>query len=402
MKHPVILPARHHVTKLIIEHEHEKAQHFGGYRYVLAKTRLKYWILNGISAVKHYLKPCFVCREEKAEALNQIIAPLPADRLIPHRRIFTATALDYFGPITVLNKRSREKRWGCVFTCMATRAVHIEKVDSLSTTSFLNALFRFIYSRGFSVKTIYSDNASCFKGADAELVAALKKRDNKKIFCALRNHGITFLYNPPAASHQGGVFERQIRSVRKIFRVRQIQTIQKIFHGMQSLNFASLSDEALVTLMKEAEVIINTRPITPIPDSSDDFAALMPLTMMTGVLDPEAPVDTFSSGDMLKKSWRQTQKLGDIFWQQWLQHYIPILQKSQKWHSESRDVRRGDLVLHLEKDIVSPRQIYPKAVVKDVIKNKDGHVRRAFIRLSDGRILLRDVRKLALLEASDP
>ena len=145
MKHPVILPARHHVTKLIIEHEHEKAQHFGGYRYVLAKTRLKYWILNGISAVKHYLKPCFVCREEKAEALNQIIAPLPADRLIPHRRIFTATALDYFGPITVLNKRSREKRWGCVFTCMATRAVHIEKVDSLSTTSFLNALFRFIY-----------------------------------------------------------------------------------------------------------------------------------------------------------------------------------------------------------------------------------------------------------------
>ena len=252
------------------------------------------------------------------------------------------------------------------------------------------------------MKTIYSDNASCFKGADAELVAALKKRDNKKIFCALRNHGITFLYNPPAASHQGGVFERQIRSVRKIFRVRQIQTIQKIFHGMQSLNFASLSDEALVTLMKEAEVIINTRPITPIPDSSDDFAALMPLTMMTGVLDPEAPVDTFSSGDMLKKSWRQTQKLGDIFWQQWLQHYIPILQKSQKWHSESRDIRRGDLVLHLEKDIVSPRRIYPKAVVKDVIKNKDGHVRRAFIRLSDGRILLRDVRKLALLEASDP
>ena len=60
----------------------------------------------------------------------------------------------------------------------------------------------------------------------------------------------------------------------------------------------------------------------------------------------------------------------------------------------------GDLVLHLEKDI-TPRRIYPKAIVKEVITNSDGHVRRAFIRLPDGKILLRDIRKLALLEASD-
>ena len=341
-----------------------------------------------------------VCREEKAKALNQVMAPLPTDRLIPQRRIFTATAVDYFGPITIVHKRSREKRWGCLLTCMATRAVHIEMVFSLTTDSFLNALFRFLYSRGFSVKTIYSDNASCFKGADAELIAALKRRDNKKMFCKLRNHGITFLYNPPAASHQGGVFERQIRSVRKIFRVRQIQIIQKIFQGMQKINFASLSDESLLTLMKEAEVIINTRPITPLSDSPEDFSALMPLTLMTGVLDAEAPVDTFSSGDLLRKSWRQTQKLADIFWNQWLKNYIPLLQQSQKWHSECRNIRPGDLVLHLEKDI-TPRRIYPKAIVKEVLKNSDGRVRRALIRLPDGKILLRDVRKLALLEASD-
>ena len=399
-KHPVILPAKHHITKLIIEFYHEKARHFGGYRYVIAQTRAKFWILNGTSAVKSYLKSCMICREEKAQALSQVIAPLPADRLTPVRRIFTATALDYFGPITILNKRSREKRWGCLLTCMATRAVHIELVFSLTTDSFLNALFRFIYSRGFSVQTIYSDNASCFKGADAELVAALRKRNNEKMFCTLRNHGITFLYNPPAASHQGGVFERQIRSVRKIFRVRQIQLVQKIFQGLQTINFAALSDEALLTLMKEAESIINSRPITPISDSADDFAALMPLTLMTGALDPQAPVDTFASGDLLRRSWRQTQKLADIFWQQWIQNYIPLLQKSQKWHTKTRDIRPGDLVLHLEKDI-TPRRIYPKAIVKEVITNSDGHVRRAFIRLPDGKILLRDIRKLALLEASD-
>jgi hypothetical protein len=54
MKHPVVLPRRSHVTKLIIKHVHEQLAH-AGRNHVLATLREKYWIINGNTAVRHML-----------------------------------------------------------------------------------------------------------------------------------------------------------------------------------------------------------------------------------------------------------------------------------------------------------------------------------------------------------
>lgn len=82
-----------------------------------------------------------------------------------------------------------------------------------------------------------------------------------KIHEELLRKGIQWYFNPPAASHHGGAWERMIRSTRKILG--------------SLVKEQTLDDENLQTLMCEAESIINGRPLTTI---SDDPKDLEPLT----------------------------------------------------------------------------------------------------------------------------
>ena len=93
---------------------------------------------------------------------------LPRFRIEYQRRPFTNTGLDFFGPMFIKQRRSRLKRWGCLFACMLTRVVHLELVELLDTDSFINALERFI-NRGGKPSTLLSDSGSNFKGATREL-----------------------------------------------------------------------------------------------------------------------------------------------------------------------------------------------------------------------------------------
>ena len=54
------------------------------------------------------------------------MADLPAERVTPDKPPFTYTGVDFFGPFLVKRGRSEMKIYGCVFTCLASRAVHLE------------------------------------------------------------------------------------------------------------------------------------------------------------------------------------------------------------------------------------------------------------------------------------
>ena len=60
---------------------------------------------------------------------------LPPDRVTPGGPEFASVGVDYFSPIAVKKGREREKRYGCLFTCLSSRAVNIEVVESLETDS---------------------------------------------------------------------------------------------------------------------------------------------------------------------------------------------------------------------------------------------------------------------------
>ena len=49
---------------------------------------------------------------------------------------FTHTGIDYFGPLFIKNKTESQKVWVCLFTCLVTRAIHLELIQIMSTEHF--------------------------------------------------------------------------------------------------------------------------------------------------------------------------------------------------------------------------------------------------------------------------
>ena len=146
-RHPVILPKESHFTDLVVRQYHESSGHCG-YNGTLSSLREMHWIERGSSAVKKVLDSCVVCKRQKAPPCEQFMSDLPAARTQIHEPPFFHTGVDYFGPILVKQGRSRVKRYGCIFTCMSVRVIHLEIAFSLTTDSFVQALTRFIKRRG--------------------------------------------------------------------------------------------------------------------------------------------------------------------------------------------------------------------------------------------------------------
>ena len=180
-----------------------------------------------------------MCWKLRGTPQDQKMADLPEDRLEPAPP-FTFSAVDYFGPWYIKEGRRELKRYGVLFTCLSSRAIHLEVSNTLDTDSFLNAYHRFVCPRG-PVRQLRSDQGTNFIGAMNKLQQAVTELNN----C----DWVEFKPNVPHASHMGGVGERQIRLVRNVL----ASLLES--HGTQ------LDDESLSTFMIEAEAIVNCRPL---------------------------------------------------------------------------------------------------------------------------------------------
>ena len=328
--HPIILPNNHAVSNLIVAHFHVISGHCGK-EYVLAQIRQEYWIVRARSAVRRVLAQCSSCRLRNVKPSVQQMANLPSVRTIPGEPPFSYVGVDYFGPYFVKRGRVQMTRYGCLFTCLKIRAVHIEVVHSLDTDSFINALQRFMSRRG-QVKMLQSDNATNFVGAEKELRVAVEGWNTNRIGNFLRQNSIQWCFNPPAASHMGGVWERQIRSVR---RIRSALMKEQV-----------VDDESLCTLFCIVESVINNRPLTTVSDDHRDQDPLTPNHLLLMRPSPELPPGEFVKQDCyVRRRWRQVQYLADIFWKRWVREYIPTLQLRQKWCNPARNIVVGDVVL---------------------------------------------------------
>ena len=382
-KHPVILPYDHHVTKLIVRYYHINQGH-AGTSQTLAAIRQKYWIIKGPSTVKRIINDCKACRRRNHPAGGQIMAPLPTARVTPGETPFSSVGVDYFGPLKVKYRRGTVKRYGCVFTCLAIRAIHIEIAHDLSTDSFIQAVCRFVSRRG-PPKELFSDNGTNFRGAESEVKQMLQKWNQARILDRLRKQGIQWHFSPPSASHTGGVWERMIRTIRKNMRALIGDRI--------------VDDETLLTVMCEVEKMINDRPLTRQCDDPRDLSPLTPNTLLLGYRNQSSSPTTLSWICHPRQKWKEAQRLADMFWGRWLKEYLPSLQERQKWLSPKRNLTRGDIVLMVKED--SPRGQWPLAVVEETFPGNDGHVRRVTIRTANQSRYQRDVRKLCLLERSE-
>ena len=147
-RHPVVVPHVLPIASLIVADIHGSS-HLGQ-EWVVSLVRKNYWIVSLRKIVKAVSRKCFTCRKRFAVPGCQQMAVLPRSRLTPHHPPFFDMGLDCFGLYLVKYGRAQIKRYGCVFTCFTTRAVHLEKINILDTDSLINALRRFISCRYFN------------------------------------------------------------------------------------------------------------------------------------------------------------------------------------------------------------------------------------------------------------
>ena len=240
----------------------------------------------------------------------------------------------------------------------------------MDTSSFIDGLHRFIARRGCP-KTIRSDNGGNFIGAERELREEVSRWSQHRINKVMAEARIEWKFNPPLASHMGGAWERQIRSIRRVFAGLTQEQV--------------LTDEGLSTLMCMTEAIINSRPLTPVSDDPRDPEALTPNHLLL-LRQVKMPPGIYNKEDAhTKKRWRQVQYLADIFWKRWLREYLPQLRQRTKWLLQERDLAINDLVLLI--DYQRPRNDWSLGRIVDVYRSTDNHVRTARIRTKGGEVV---------------
>ena len=262
-----------------------------------------------------------------------------------------------------------------MFTCLSSRAIHLETAIDLTTDSFINSLRHFISIRG-PVQQLRRDQGTNFVGAQRELTKEAQSMDQQQIHQFLRANDcdvFEFKMNVPAATFMGGVWERQIRSVRSIL----VNLLEQ--------NGTQLDDASLRTLPCETAAIVNSRPLTT--DNLNNPTSLEPLTpnhlitMKSKVI--LVPPGNFHRTDLYsRKRWKRVHYLANVFWSRWCNEYLSSLQMRQKWTKLHRDIQKGDVVLLKDENLAQycwvlcrVEETYPYGV--------DGKVRKVKLRIGD-------------------
>lgn len=372
-KNPAIIPGSHHIATLLVRHHHDLLKHQGRHLTEGAVRSAGLWITGGKRLVSSVIYKCITCKKLRGKIAAQKMADLPADRLEPAPP-FTNVGVDVFGPWQVITRKTRggsasSKRWGVLFTCLVTRAIHIEVVDSLSSSAFINAVRRFTSIRG-KVKIFRSDRGTNFIGAtdDLKIDTISVEEDTLKKF--LYDSGTKWIFNPPHSSHFGGAWERMIGLVRRILDAMLMEPSNR-----------NVTHDVLCTLMAEVTTIINSRPLTPVSADPDNPFVLTPNVLLTQKHSSDFDCPEFgdiSVKDMLRSEWKRVQGLANQFWKKWKSDYLHLLQPRRKWKSEEPNIKEGDVVLMKED---SPRNFWPMAVVQKTFKSDDTLVRKIQIKL---------------------
>lgn len=231
-----------------------------------------------------------------------------------------------------------------------------------------------------------------FSDCGTNIIAGSKELNADKVKSYLLEDGCQWLFNPPHASHMGGVWERMIGIIRRILNSM-----------LANLGPTQLTHDVLVTFLAEVSAIVNARPLVPVsndPEVPEILTPAMLLTQKTASL--SGPPGPFVQQDLYGRQWRRAQYLAEVFWSRWKREYLPTLQPRTKWQKECKAVAQGDLVLVKDKD--AHRNDWPVGRVETVEPSTDGRVRRVEVKLCHGgsvKIYKRPIQELIVLLSKD-
>ncbi len=301
VREPLLLPKSHPLTLLLLRHAHEVEQkHAGGTAAALNTFLSRFWTPRPRAQMYKLVRDCVHCRRRLARPQRPPQAPLPQLRLPAEDGpvAFATTAFDCAGPYRVKRARSYEQHYMLLATCCHTRAVRLEALSDLSVDAFLMAFTR-LSARGVNPTTVLTDNGTNFVAANrllTELGGAMQRGNIEA-----RKPAIRWLFNPPLASHYGGVFERLIGAAKAA-----------LYHALPS--HFSLSLEQLQTAFAEVEGLLNTRPLAYVGTDGSEISVLTPNHFLAGSASIpiiSAPWPRLAGG--LVKRWEATQRALEVF-----------------------------------------------------------------------------------------
>ncbi|KAI9549120.1 hypothetical protein GHT06_007526 [Daphnia sinensis] len=369
-RHPIIISSHHHLTRLIVEDRHVRLHH-AGIEHTLSVVRQDFYLPQGRSTIRRALRQCIKCRIQHAMPQPPRMANLPKERLQGFVRVFTNAGLDCFGPFHVVIGRKTVKRYGLLVTCLASRAVHLEVLDSMDADSFIMALRRFISYRGCP-KVIYSDNGTNIVAGQKELEQGIANLNSNRVVGEMVDAGIDWRKSAPSCAHEGGVWERLIGSSKVAMRA--------------ILESRSVSDEVLRTVFAEVTSLLNSRPLTHVHTDPSEPEPLTPNHFLIGGPHPHrVPDDEQSFDGVTRRRWKQAQFIVNQFWRRWMREYLPSLIERKKWEKSVRPLRVGDKVLIMDENL--KRGEWLTGSITAVHPGDDGVIRKATVQTARSTLL---------------
>ncbi|XP_073956197.1 uncharacterized protein [Choristoneura fumiferana] len=364
-KYPILIPKKSPFTDQTIKKTHEENYHVG-VSHTLSILRNKYWIPQGRAQVQKVIRRCPQCLKHAGGPYK-----LPAPPTLPSERVnysppFTFTGLDYLGPVLVETSKGREKRWICILTCLAVRAIHLELVNDLTARECLLALRRFTALRGVP-NTIISDNALYFKLVSEVLTSS---------YCI--DNGIKWKFIAQLAPWQGGFYERLVSLIKHCLK--------------RTLDKHLLTDSQMQTVVKEVESVLNTRPLTMVGSELEEVLRPADFLSLGQCLEIDPDFQEFTlQGTCTKidliKGWKRGRIILEEYKKMFVNQYLPSLrEKSFHTHKQprvksDRTPKIGDIVQI--KDDSKNRTNWKVGKITSLVRSRDGEHRTANIRVGN-------------------
>lgn len=387
-KCPILLPKAHKFTELIVNCFHEKFLHAGP-QHLLYQIRQKFWIVQGRTLCRKIINKCVTCFKANPRPHAQLMGNLPLDRVTKNYP-FNVSGVDFCGPFLVKNKHQRKnnlnKVYICIFVCFVTKAIHLEIVTDLTSDAFIAALKRFFARRGKAAK-IYSDNGKNFIGANRELSRFIKivKEKDELFSNFLNREEVSLHFIPPRAPHFGGLWEAGVKSFK--------------FYLKRIVGNLKLTYEEFLTVIIQIEGMLNSRPLVPLSEDTDEVEVLTPAhfligRQLTSIVEPDL---THLKENRLKL-WQKITKHTQLIWKKWSLDYLNNMQQRTKWKFQKNEVKRGNIVV-IKEDNLPPCK-WALGKITDVIRGKDERVRVVVVKTSCGEFK-RPITKICLLPCDE-
>ncbi|XP_048576166.1 uncharacterized protein LOC125557540 [Nematostella vectensis] len=383
---PIILPRDHKLTTLIIKQVHEKAIH-GGVSMTMSLVREKFWVPKLRAQVKRVIHNCNKCKRYRIKPVltpgSTASAQLPSFRT-EFSEPFDVTGVDFAGPIYYRTKSEQGKAYIALFTCAATRAVHLKLCPDLSAPNFQRALKEFVARRGCP-QMIVSDNGKTFV-ATGKWLSVLKKDESLSNYLA--SQAIIWRFNMSRAPWWGGFFERLVGVMKN--------ALSKAV-GRSLPNYCELEDALL-----DVETVMNNRPLVYQGEEFDE-PVITPNLLLRGRPVPilEEDLEKLSDARNVTRRMRFIQRSKEDLKKRFTREYVRSLEERQQKHEERSGEQlkvpeKGRVVL-LKEDVKNKAQWKIGRVVEK-ITGRDGVVRGVKLKMGNGYVIERPLQLICDLE----